>query len=183
MITPRARIGGRGDDGGAAAAPGPAAATITHAPGPLTAAVSCNVMPTAVFTPPVSDTLLDREEFERAWQGVPGGESATPTPATSAHLTISRNTAGDFQDRQVYVWVDGESWGKIKYGHPLSREIAPGPHRIRVNNTLFNDTLTFTARPGEHVRVRCHNGMPRAGWLLLVFLHATYLRVKLEREA
>ena len=114
--------------------------------------------------------------------GCPAVSAATPTPATSAHLTISRNTPGDFQDRQVYVWVDDESWGKIKYGRPLSREIPPGPHRIRVNNTLFNDTLTFTARPGEHVRVRCHNGMPRAGWLLLVFLHATYLRVKLERE-
>ena len=141
------------------------------------------VMRTAVQAPPVSDTLLDREAFERAWHGVPGGEGATPTPATSAQLTISRNTAGDFQDRQVYVWVDDESWGKIKYGRLLSREIALGPHRIRVNNTLFNDTLTFTARPGEHVRVRCHNGMPRAGWLMFLFLHVTYLIVKLEREA
>ncbi len=140
------------------------------------------VMRTAVLAPPVTDTL-DRDAFERAWHGVHGGDVATPTPATSAHLTISRNSPGDFQDRQVYVWVDDESWGKIKYGQPLSREIALGPHRIRVNNTLFNDTLTFTARPGEHVRVRCRNGMPRAGWLLLVFLHATYLRVKLEREA
>ena len=73
--------------------------------------------------------------------------------------------------------------GQDKYGRPLSREIAAGTHRIRANNTLFNATLDFTARPGEHVRVRCHNGMPKAGWLLLVLLHATYLRVKLEREA
>ena len=68
-------------------------------------------------------------------------------------------------------------------GRPVTREIPPGPHRIRVNNTLFNDTLSFTARPAEHVRVRCHNGMPRAGWLMLLFFHATYLLVKLEREA
>lgn len=140
-------------------------------------------MATAVAAPPVTDTLLDRETFERAWHGVPGGQAATPTPALHAQLTISRNTAGDFQDRQVYIWVDGESWGKIKYGRPITREITPGVHRIRANNTLFNDRLEFTARPGEHVRVRCHNGMPRAGWLLMVFLHATYLLVKLEREA
>jgi hypothetical protein len=140
-------------------------------------------MRTATQAPPVTDTLFDRESFERAWQGVPGGEAATPAPATSAQLTISRNSSGDFQDRQVYIWVDGESWGKIKYGRPLSREIPAGRHRIRANNTLFNATLDFTARPGEHVRVRCHNGMPKAGWLLLVLLHATYLRVKLEREA
>jgi hypothetical protein len=140
-------------------------------------------MRTAVLAPPVTtDTLLDRESFERAWHGGPGGEAATPAPATTL-LTISRNTSGDFQDRQVYIWVDGESWGKIKYGRPLTREIPAGAHRIRANNTLFNDTLEFTARPGEHVRVRCHNGMPKAGWLLLVLLHATYLLVKLEREA
>ena len=140
-------------------------------------------MPTAVIVPPASDTLLDREAFERAWCGAPGDAPPTPTPATRAQLTISRNTSGDFQDRQVYIWVDGESWGKIKYGQPLTREIPPGRHAIRANNTLFNHTLAFTARPGEHVKVRCHNGMPRAGWLLLVFLHATYLRVRLEREA
>ena len=67
---------------------------------------------------------------------------------------------------------------------PAAHPRDPGrQHRIRANNTLFNDTLEFTARPGEHVRVRCHNGMPKAGWLLLVLLHATYLLVKLEREA
>ena len=135
-----------------------------------------------VVAPPASDTLLDRDAFERAWRGVPGGDAIAPAPATSAQLTISRNTEGDFQDRQVYLWVDGESWGKIKYGHAITREIPPGPHVIRANNTLFNHTLTVAARPGEHVRVRCHNGMPRAGWFMMMFLHVTYLLVKLERE-
>ena len=135
-----------------------------------------------VLAPPATDTLLDRETFERAWHGVPGGQAATPTAALHAQLTISRNTAGDFQDRQVYIWVDGESWGKIKYDIPMTAEIAAGPHTIRVNNTLFNDTLQFVATPSEHVRVRCRNGMPSAGWLMFLLLHATYLRVKLERE-
>lgn len=140
-------------------------------------------MRTAVLAPPVTDTLLDRETFERAWRGAPGGDAPALTPATSAQLTIARHSEGDFQDRQVYLWVDGESWGKIKYGHALTREIPAGTHVIRANNTLFTRTLSVTARPGEHVRVRCHNGMPRAGWLMLVFLHATYLLVTLEREA
>jgi hypothetical protein len=139
-------------------------------------------MRTGVVAPPATDTLFDREAFERAWLGVAGGDLAAPTPATSAQLTISRNTSGDFQDRQVYLWVDGESWGKIKYGRAITREIRPGPHVIRANNTLFSHTLTVAARAGEHVRVRCHNGMPRAGWLMMMFLHVTYLRVKLERE-
>jgi hypothetical protein len=139
-------------------------------------------MRTGVLTPPATDTLLDRDAFERAWHGLPGDDERSPAPATSAQLTISRNTAGDFQDRQVYLWVDGESWGKIKYGRTITREISPGPHVIRANNTLVNHTLTVAVLPGEHVRVRCHNGMPRAGWLMMMFLHVTYLLVRLERE-
>lgn len=140
-------------------------------------------MATSVLAPPAAADLLDRETFERAWHGVPGGDGCTARPAASAQLTISRDTAGDFSDRQVYIWVDGESWGKIKFGRPLTREIPPGPHRIRANNTLFTCTLELTAMPGEHVRVRCHNGMGRAGWLMLLFLHVTYLLVRLERVA
>lgn len=124
----------------------------------------------------------DRETLTRTWRGVRDDLAGPGPDATSAQLTLVRNSPNDFRDRQVYVWVDGQSWGKLKYDVPLSAEIPPGPHRIRVNNTLFNDTLEFTAAPGEHVRVRCTNGMPRGGWVMLILLHATYLRVKLERE-
>jgi hypothetical protein len=128
---------------------------------------------------PVVDEALEVEILERAWR------ASSPVAVRSikaAHLTITRNTANDFQDRQVYVFVDEEPWGKIRYGQPISREIAPGTHKVRVNNTLLSDSLEFTAGPGEHVRLRCSNGMPRAGWLMMIFLHVTYLLVRIERE-
>jgi len=131
-------------------------------------------------------TVLDRAADGRAGARLWGaGHDDAPDDdvrGSSAQLTIVRNAPDDFRDRQVYLWIDGQSRGKIRYGVPLSEEIAPGPHRIRVNNTLFNDTLEFTAAPGEHVRIRCTNGMPPGGWLMLLLLHATYLRVRLERE-
>ena len=131
-------------------------------------------------------TVLDRlrppRTHERRWRGDVEDAGHRGGVAGRAQLTIVRNAPYDFRDRQVYVWVDGESWGKIKYDVPLTAEIAAGPHTIRVNNTLFNDRLTFVATPGEHVRVRCSNGMPLGGWLMLLLLHATYLRVKLERQ-
>jgi hypothetical protein len=37
--------------------------------------------------------------------------------------------------------------------------------------------------PGEHVRLKTGNGFPRAGWLLMMVLHVTYLLVRLERES
>ena len=117
----------------------------------------------------------------RAFHGPDG-----PPPATAARraqLTISRSDADDFQDRQIYLFVDDEPWGKIRYGDALTQDIAPGPHRVRAFNTLFSRTLTINVTPGEHVRLRTGNGFPNAGYLLMMFLHVTYLRVRLERDS
>ena len=62
------------------------------------------------------------------------------------------------------------------------RPIEPGRHTVRVFNTLLTRTLTVDAAPGEQVRVQCGTGMPTAGWLMMMFLHVTYLRVWLLRE-
>lgn len=138
-------------------------------------------MATGTLEPAVDD-LLDVGTLERAWHGADPGDRPVPRSIQGAQLTINRNTSNDFQDRQVYVFVDEEPWGKIRYGQPISREIAPGMHKVRVHNTLLSDALEFTATPGEHVRLRCSNGMPRAGWLMMIFLHVTYLLVRIERE-
>jgi len=131
----------------------------------------------------VLDGGIDLQSAGRTWRAAHDDIGSPSGDAGRAQLTLIRNAPHDFRDRQVYLWVDGEPWGKIRYGVPLTAEISAGPHTLRVNNTLFNDTLQFVARPGEHVRVRCTNGMPAGGWLMLLLLHATYLRVKLEREA
>ena len=127
-------------------------------------------MPVATSTlVPAVDELIDREAFERAWKGV-------------AQLTITRNSNSDFQDRQVYLFVDEEPWGKVRYGRPVSREIEPGRHKVRAFNTLFSHSIEVDVAPGEHCRLRCSNSMPTAGWLMMIFLHVTALCVKLERE-
>jgi hypothetical protein len=130
----------------------------------------------------VVDGVLDAESFERAWQGPDAGPRPEPPKVNKPQLTITRNGHGDFQDRQVYLFVDDEPWGKVKYGRPLTREIAPGHHRVKAHNTLFSHTIEIDAVPGDHVRLRCTNAMPTAGWLMMIFLHVTALRVRLERE-
>ena len=131
---------------------------------------------------PVVDDVLDIETLERQWRASRPVDRVAPRSVKSAQLTITRNTANDFQDRQVFVFVDGEAWGNIRYGHLMTREIPAGHHSVRVNNTLMSHSIAFTATPGEHVRLRCYNGMPRAGWLMMIFLHVTYLLCRIERE-
>ena len=54
---------------------------------------------------------------------------------------------------------------------------------MRAFNTLFSKTLAIDVMPGQHVRLKTGNGFPRAGWLLMMVLHVTYLLVRLERES
>jgi hypothetical protein len=132
--------------------------------------------------PAVPDVdTTDLSALIRAFHG-PDGPPPTATAARRAQLTISRCDADDFQDRQIYLFVDEEPWGKIRYGDALTQDVTPGPHRVRAFNTLFSRTLTINVTPGEHVRLRTGNGFPNAGYLLMMFLHVTSLRVRLERE-
>jgi hypothetical protein len=137
----------------------------------------------SVTTPnePFIDTS-DLSVLVRAYHGPESPDVETPTAVKSAQITITRHDPDDFQDRQVYLFVDDEPWGNVRYGQEVTREVAPGPHRVRAFNTLFSKTLTLQVEPGEHVRLRTANGFPKAGWLLMMVLHVTYLLVRLERE-
>src|SRR5262245_5477438 len=73
-------------------------------------------LPTDVFT---------RDDFERAWQrDVESPRDALVRPETA--LLLRRNSPHDFQDRQIYVWVDEEPLGKIRYGQSITQALEPG---------------------------------------------------------
>jgi hypothetical protein len=130
----------------------------------------------------IVDEVMDLDALERAWHGPDNTPAKSTSKVNNAQLTVTRNTGSDFQDRQVYLYVDGELWGKVKYGRPMTREIPPGPHKVRAFNTLFSHTIEVNAVPGEHVKLICSNGLPKAGFLMFIFFHCTALRVRLERE-
>lgn len=103
----------------------------------------------------------------------------TTQPAT---LTVRRNANDDVQDRLVTLWVDEERWDVLRYGRTLSRELPPGRHRLRANNTLVNTTFEFDAAPGEHVRLRCSNAFAKGGALLMLLVGWAGLRVRIEPD-
>jgi hypothetical protein len=101
--------------------------------------------------------------------------------ALPASVTITRTSQEDFKSRQLIVWVDGDRVGDLLFGDTVTRELEPGPHRIRVSNTLVWKTLHFTLTPGERAFYEAIN---RPGWgslPLLLVLGAGPLFVKIRR--
>jgi hypothetical protein len=84
-----------------------------------------------------------------------------------ALLVVARSLPIDVGQRQVYASLDGEPLATLLFGQTVEREIAPGPHRLRLNNTLVWKTMTFDAAPGARIEFRFAN---RAGRFALPFL-------------
>jgi len=138
---------------------------------------------------PVVSTLLDVDAtldeiaaLQRAFHGPDNTAAKSTSKINNAQLTVTRNHASDFQDRQVYLYVDEELWGKVKYNRPVTRDIPPGRHTVRAFNTLFSHTIEIDVVAGEHVRLKCSNALGRGGWIMMVIWQIAALRVRLERE-
>jgi hypothetical protein len=141
------------------------------------------------------DTVFDLPVLDAPWRLRPVAPSRTDDlgiadvvsdiaegDSRPAQLTVSRTADDDLQDRQVYLYLDGEDWATIYYGQTITREIRPGRHVLKANNTLVRKSVEFDARPGEHVRFRCIN---RPHWTLMLFmaiLGAAVITVVLERD-
>jgi hypothetical protein len=97
-----------------------------------------------------------------------------------AMLTVTRTDAADVKQRQLIVWLDGTRLTQLMFGETLTQEILPGPHRLRVSNTLFWKTITFEAKPGEVVRFETVNRAGRLTYPLMVVMGAgpLYLTVR-----
>ena len=98
-----------------------------------------------------------------------------------ASVTVTRTSEEDFKSRQLIVWIDGERVAELLWGDSVTRDLEPGPHRIRVSNTLVWKTVHFDVRPGQQVFFEAIN---RPGWgslPMLVVLGAGPLFVTLRR--
>jgi hypothetical protein len=100
---------------------------------------------------------------------------------SNAQLVVSRKDPKDVQERQVVLSLDGEHWTSLTFGQSASRDLAPGPHVLKADNTLFRKTAAFEAAAGEDVRFAV---VSRRGPLSTLFLlvGAPWYYVDLVRE-
>jgi hypothetical protein len=82
-------------------------------------------------------------------------------------VTISRTHADDVRQRQILARIDDGPVATLMFGDRVTRELVPGGHVLRVNNTLFWKKIAFTIESGEHLEFVAIN---RAGRMTLSFL-------------
>ena len=102
---------------------------------------------------------------------------------TGARVTVTRNAPGDAREREVVVSIDGRTLATLRYGGSFTADIEPGPHRLRVHNTLVWKTARFEAAPGDHARFTVINRPGGSTSGLLTILGARPLYLTLTREA
>ncbi|MFN7914120.1 MAG: hypothetical protein U0Q55_02185 [Vicinamibacterales bacterium] len=96
-------------------------------------------------------------------------DAPTPEAGAPARLLVTRSSERDVKNRQIFVSLDGKDVGDILFGEKIDRPMKPGPHRMRVHNTLFWKTLEFDAAPGETVHFETVN-YAKKGFLHIVLL-------------
>lgn len=99
----------------------------------------------------------------------------------ASRLTISRNSPGDVQQRQVIVKLDGERFATLLYGETVTREIPSGSHRLRFDNTWVKKTVEFRAADDEKVNYNVINRAGRFTWWMVGVLGAGPMYLTIDR--
>jgi hypothetical protein len=84
----------------------------------------------------------------------------------SAQLRITHKDEGDYMARGIKLALDDIDLNLLKSGTSTVVEVAPGPHRLRIDNTFHVKTLEFEARAGEQVHYRVWNKRGFGSWLV-----------------
>jgi hypothetical protein len=100
----------------------------------------------------------------------------------AAQITVTRRDAKDVRDRQIVVSLDGERFATLMFGGAVTRQVEPGPHRIRAHNTLFWKTVDLELAEGDHARFVAINRAGMSTFSFLGLLGVGPLFLTFERE-
>jgi hypothetical protein len=98
-------------------------------------------------------------------------------PAT---VTVTRTSDEDFRSRQLIVWLDDVRTATLLWGDSITIDVQPGPHRIRVSNTLVWKTIEFHVEAGQQVFFEAINrtGMGTITMMLVLGVAPLYVTVR-----
>ena len=85
-------------------------------------------------------------------------------------ITITRTSEEDWKTRQLVVAIDGTRVAEMLWGDSMTIELEPGPHTLRVHNTLVWKTVKFTLTPSEQILYEAINRASPSSYFFLGFM-------------
>ena len=98
-----------------------------------------------------------------------------------ARITVRRNSPTDVGQRQVMLSIDGKPLFTLLHGQWATREIEPGSHTLKANNTLVTRTIDFALEPGGHAEFLTANIAGRWAFSALALLGVGPMGLVLEK--
>jgi len=101
----------------------------------------------------------------------------------ASRLTVSRTSPTDVQQRQVIIKLDGDPFATLLFGETVTREVSPGSHRLRFDNTWVKKSVEFKVADGEDVKFEVINRPGRFTWWMVAVLGAGPMYLTVQRAA
>jgi hypothetical protein len=101
--------------------------------------------------------------------------------SSTGSLTVRRTSSADAGHRQIIITLDGKPWVTLLHGQSATRDVVPGRHVVKADNTLQKRSLDVEIGPGEHAILKVSNLAAPGMWLFML-LGSPLLRLTLERE-
>ena len=83
----------------------------------------------------------------------------------------------------MYVDLDGVRIATLLVGESVTRELPPGEHHLKLDNTLVKKRYTFTATPGGRIEYRFANSAGRFALPFLAVMGVAPLYLRVEHSA
>ena len=99
----------------------------------------------------------------------------------ASRITVRRTSPRDVKQRQVIVKLDGEPFATLMHGETETREVPPGSHRIKFDNTWAWKNIDFSLAEGEHARFDVINRAGKLTWWMVGILGAGPMYLTVER--
>jgi hypothetical protein len=101
-------------------------------------------------------------------------------PQFPSSVTVTRTSEADFKARQINVSIDGAHAATLLWGDSVTKDLEPGPHRLRFNNTFVWKTVLFTLSPGQQVFFEVINrpGFGTVPMMMILGVGPLYLTIR-----
>lgn len=97
-----------------------------------------------------------------------------------ATLIVRRTSPRDIKIRGLELLLDGRHADNLAYGDEVQIDVSPGSHEVKVTNSLYTKSASFTAEPNEIITFDAANVMPKGLGLSLAMFGIVPYKVELQ---